>query len=197
MLLHTTSLPYLEQPSWPYYSSPHIATIPIHAPPAPQPVVVQRMVAPPTFYREVPLVREIVREVPVYRYVVRPRRPTRRPPLVASGSGAARRVAGGWKVLDQYNENARDDLFYGRFSPSSNRSSLSLSRDASAPVLLRRPLSASSLSRPATLSRIQRLSSSPSAQSLAHSLSSASLVSSHEDLTAPNAWPGTEFGYET
>lgn len=87
---------------------------------------------PRVIERPVPRERTVVREKKVYyvRDVQRPPPPDRKA-----------RVAGGWKVVDGRDGQAKDELFYGRFTPVGSTTQL-LSRSASEVSLRSRPRSA-------------------------------------------------------
>lgn len=132
MLVHSSSYPVLSmRPPVASYSMPVPYPMPMMMPqtvPQMVPVMMPHMlpktvmmpqVMPTT--RLVPIIRHVVREVPVYYYRDIPRRtpppqPVRQRPRTAR---TAKRVAGGWKVLDD-DLDAREDIFYGRFSPSAS-----------------------------------------------------------------------------
>ena len=150
----------------------------------------------------------------------RPPPPRPKPDYPETGTGETFKVAGGFKVLDERGQHAREDLFYGRFTPSSSASQRSLHDDD--PVLARndprlahanrlaravshtglascaRPRSASqaALMRQAGFTAASRRGSREARAHLPAS-HTASLSSSRsvDDLTHPGEFPGTEFGH--
>jgi hypothetical protein len=170
--------------------------------------VIYREAAPR--YREV----EVRHVLPSRHWLTAPPRPKHRPP--ATGSGPSARVAGGFKVLDEHGEQARSDLFYGRFPPSPSPTPRVIDDD---PNLARndpRLLSRNFLARSMSSSSMRRSSSNgsllhgrlkktlddrrsgrpTSRERYLPASYTASLSSSRslEDLTNPSEFPGTEFG---
>ena len=173
-----------------------------------QPVMVhQRVILQPTTATHweqpaPPLHREVqMQQVRVNPWSTLPTPSKRRP-----ASGGSARVAGGFKVLDTDGEQARSDLFYGRFSPSPltkhdytspKQIARELFHSTSSPSL-RRSRSKGSLFHGRLKKTLDdRMSSRPtSRERYLPAAYTASLSSSRslEDLTNPAEFPGTEFG---
>ena len=148
--------------------------------------------------------------------------PRPKPNYPDTGTGETFKVAGGFKVLDERGRHAREDLFYGRFTPSPSASQKTIHDDD--PTLARnepRLAHANRLARAVSNTRLARMrprsathsasqadlrqagfadtsrKGSREARAYLPASHTASLSSSRsvDDLTHPGEFPGTEFGH--